>query len=423
MKRRALVRAVTTAAAAALAWPRLAAAAAPRVAIVGAGWAGLAALHGLRRALPAADVMLFDREAQFRSLPLSSAWLAGIAGERLPRVELADHAASRGAAFVRADLDAIDRDRRELRAGDRRWPWDALLLCTGAEADPGPWFGDDRHSASLMRARWSAGFAASELDGLRRRLESFTGGTLLMTVPPPPLRCPPAPYERALLLAHWMRRRGLKGRIVLLDSSSGMPRLDRLIAAHPAGLIEHRRHVVVQRVDPAAQRIDSSEGELRWDEALLLPPMHAGALLRDAGLTRGGRFAAVDPDSLRSPLDDRIWLAGDALDVVSPLFGHYPKTAEVAAELGHAAALQLAAALQGRSLGPADLPRSRCHLWLRADPPEQLLLEADFRRRGDGVIAQTLRHVDNPQPRGEDLAWAHELLARRLGIGTASTGS
>ncbi|MFO1327312.1 MAG: FAD-dependent oxidoreductase [Rubrivivax sp.] len=413
-------RALLCAAAAALALPVRVRAAVPRVAIAGAGWAGLAALHTLRQALPEAELTLVDREPQFRALPLSNAWLAGLAPERLPRIDLAAHAAARGARFVHAALDAIDRERRELRAGTQRWSWDALLLATGAEGDFRAWFGDDAAAAALARRRWSAGFAAAELDGLRRRLDSFTGGTLLMTVPPPPLRCPPAPYERALLLSHWMQRRGVKGRIVLLDAGAGMPRLNRLIAERHAGRIDHRLHVVVQSVDPAAQRIDSTEGELRWDEALLLPPMHAGALLRDAGLTRGARFAAVDPDALRSPLDDRIWLAGDALDSVSPLFGAYPKTAEIAADTGAAAALQIAATLQGRDAGPAPLPRSRCHLWLQAEPPEQLVLEAQFRRRGDGVVTQALRQTDNPQPRGEDLAWARELLATRLGLGGGS---
>lgn len=410
-------RTLLHAAAAACVLPlRPARAAAARVAIVGAGWAGLAALHTLRQALPDVAVTLVDREPQFRALPLSSAWLAGLTPERLPRLDLAAHAAARGARFVHAAAEAIDRDRRELRAGGERLRYDALLLATGAEADPGAWFGDDAEAAALLQQRWAAGFAAAELDALRRRLDAFDGGTLLMTVPPPPLRCPPAPYERALLLSHAMQRRGLKGRIVLLDAGGGMPRLNRLIAERHAGRIEHRLHVQIQRLDLRAQRVHSTEGDLHWDQALLLPPMHAGALLRKAGLTRGQRYAAVEPDSLRSPLDERIWLAGDALDVVSPLFGHYPKTAEIAADTGAAAALQIAAALQGRSAGPAALPRSRCHLWLQADPPEQLLLEAQFRRRGDGVLVQTLRQADNPQPRGEDLAWARELLQGRLGL-------
>jgi NADPH-dependent 2,4-dienoyl-CoA reductase/sulfur reductase-like enzyme len=422
-------RVCITAAAAALALPLRVQAARPRVLIVGAGWAGLAALHTLHAlqapagAAAQAELTLLDRQRHWRALPLSNAWLAGLAPERLPRIDLAQHAQARGARFVAAAVDAIDRGRRELRAAGERFAYDALLLATGALPDPAAWTGADLEAAALVQQRWAAGFAADELDGLHARLQAFGGGTLLMTVPPPPLRCPPAPYERALLLSHWMARRRLPGRIVLLDAGGGLPRLNRLIADRHAGRIEHRLHLQVQSLDPRARRIVSTEGEHHWDEALLLPPMHAGPLLGDAGLTRvdgrdgrDGRFAAVDPDSLRSRHDERIWLAGDTLDSVSPLFGAYPKTAEVAADLGAAAAAQIAAALQGRSAGPAALPQSHCHLWLQADPPEQLLLQARYRRRSDGVIEQTLRQLDNPQPRGEDLAWAQELLRRRLGI-------
>jgi hypothetical protein len=55
-------------------------------------------------------------------------------------------------------------------------------------------------------------------------------------------------------------------------------------------------------------------------------------------------------------------------------------------------------------------------VWLDAEPAEQLVIETNYRRRGDGVIAQTVRQIDNPQPRDEDLAWARRVMRERLGV-------
>lgn len=404
--------------------PAVVGAARPRLLIVGAGWAALAALHTLRQASAALDITLVDRQPQFRALPLSSAWLAGQGPERLPRVDLAAHVRAQGARFVCAEVQALDRERRRVHSPAGPLDYDWLLLATGASGDDAAWYGGDAAAQAEARRRFPAGFQADELDCLQQGLQAFEGGELLLTVPPPPYRCPPAPYERAVLLAAWIRARGLKARITLLDAGAGMPRYTRLFAERWRGLIEHRPYSEVRRVDPFAKTVQVDDGEWRFDHALLLPPMGAGALVAQAGLLGQGpdgppsRWAAVDPTTLRSPQDARIFLAGDLLDRVSILFGAYPKTAQIAAELGHAAARQILAAALDRPAPTAAemLPASQCHVWLDADPPEQLRIDSAYRLRGDGVILQSQRQVDNPQPRDEDLHWARALLAARLGI-------
>ena len=109
-------------------------------------------------------------------------------------------------------------------------------------------------------------------------------------------------------------------------------------------------------------------------------------------------------------------MVGDLLDSVSPLFGYYPKTAHIAARLGASAALQIAAHSRGQSPAPVDLPQRICHVWLDADPAEQLIIEAQYRQRGDGLLTQAVRQHDNPQPRDEDLQWARALYAGSLGV-------
>ena len=428
MKRRALLSLIGCAGAG---WPGLVPAANPpgsataqRVVIVGGAWAGLSAARELRVKAPELDVTVIDREPGMRSLPLSNPWLVGRTPERMPRLDRAALASHLGYRFVADDVQRIDLAQRQVHTARGAFAYDWLLVATGLAYDYSAWFGADHKAAQAARALFPAGYVAYELDALQQRLQTFQGGNLVINVPAPPSRCPPAPYERAMLLAWWLKTHRIKGKVTVLDAGGGLPRFTRQFAERYKGLIDFVPYATIRAVDPFARRITTDDGDLSFDHAMLLPPMHAGALLEQTGLlARSAQgqpepWAAVDPLRLRSPLDERVFLAGDLIGTVSPLFGHYPKTAHMATRLGAAAARQLAAhARDAGASEPVALPASVCHVWLDADPAEQLRLETSYRLRGDGVIAQTVSQHDNPQPRDEDLQWGLGLYADALGVG------
>ena len=394
-----------------------------RVVILGGAWAGLSAAHELRQRAPELDVLVIDRDPVMRSLPLSNAWLVGRTTERLQRIDRAALASQLGYRFLAADVEKIDREQRRVVCVQGVFEYDWLLVATGLSYDYGAWFGADKKAAMATQETFPAGYIASELDALKRQLHGFAGGNLLINVPAPPNRCPPAPYERAMLLAWWIKKQGIKAKVTVLDAGGGLPRFTRLFADRYPGLIDFQPHSVIRSIDPFVRRVTTDDGDMPFDHAMLLPPMRAGTVVEQAGLLesdpqgRQMRWASVDPMSLRSPLDDRIYLAGDLIGTISPLFGQYPKTAHMATQLGLAAARQIVARSQARgAAAPVDLPSSICHVWLDADPAEQLRLEAKYRIRGDGVIAQVLSQHDNPQPRDEDLGWGRELYTKALGV-------
>lgn len=425
MKRRTLLGALGAAGLAAPGWAAApagqAGAARQRVVIIGGGWAGLSAARQLLSSASELDVLVIDRATSLRALPLSNPWLVDRTPQRLPPLDLARLAQAQGFRFVAATVESIDRAQRQVHTSQGRFEYDWLLLAAGVGYDYEAWFGQDQAAANQTRMQFPAGFQAEELDSLKHRLHQFRGGDLVMTVPPPPYRCPPAPYERAMLIAWWLKSQRIAGKLTVLDAGGGLGRFTRLFTQRYPDQIDYRPHTLIHRVDPFARRIDTDDGELRFDHAMLLPPMRANALVAQSGLLghnaqgQPSRWAAVDPTHLVSPVDPRVYLAGDLLDTVSPLFGHYPKTAHLATLLGAAAALQIVARSRGETAGAAALPHSICHVWLDAQPPEQMQLEAHYRLRGDGLIVQTPRQIDNPQPRDEDLHWARSLMTGRLG--------
>ena len=151
-----------------------------------------------------------------------------------------------------------------------------------------------------------------------------------------------------------------------------------------------------------------------------MPPQQAADLAWDCGLVSAGAggkndgWASCDPVTLNAPGDERVFLVGDLLDRVSPLFGFYPKTGQIAAGLGRIAAVQIAARAAGIAAEKL-LPDSTCYVINRPQPKEMTRLDTSFRWRGDGVIQQTVRQRIDPQAGEEDLAWARRQFTELLG--------
>jgi NADPH-dependent 2,4-dienoyl-CoA reductase/sulfur reductase-like enzyme len=387
-----------------------------RVVIVGGGWGGLTAARHLRELAPELEVVLVERSAAFRSLPMSNKWLTGLAQEAGRSHDYETVAGTWGYTLVRAEATAIDREQRRVVTRGGMLDYDWLVLATGIRYNYVPWFGEESRAAEQARKYFPAGFVADELDALKQKLADFKGGEFVMTIPPAPFRCPPAPYERAVMIAALFKRNKIKGRLIIVDPGAGMQTFNRVFADRYRDQIVHLTHASVKSIDPFNKTLATEFDDLRFDDAILMPSQQAGDLVRQAGLLardadgKSTGWAALDPIHLHARDDERIFLIGDLIDKVSPLFGHYPKSGHMANRMGRIAAREIASRARGIVPEPL-LPDSICHVFADVQPMESIRIEAQYRLRGDGIIAQTVRQINDPQPRGEDADWAKSMYA------------
>ncbi len=386
-----------------------------RVVVIGGGWGGLAAARHLRALAPDLEVVLVDRQPAFVSFALSNRWLVDVSAPAPERHDYAALAARWGYGFRCAEVSAIDRATGVVIAGNERLAYDWLVIAPGIREDYAAWQVDDPATAAELRRRYSGAMAsATELPALKQRLASFTGGDLLLTIPPAPYRCPPAPYERALLIAWWLKTRKIPGKLIVADPNPIMPAFRSILLERFKDQISYLDHARVRRIDPARKTISTDIDDIRFDEALLCPPQQAADLLWPAGLIRpedSGRpsgWAAQGALNFRSSADRRVFIIGDACGQVSPQFGQYPKTGHVANRMGLAVARQIAAEATGQAFPPV-LPESVCHVLNSVDPVESIRIDTSYRERGDGFLLQTVKQTRNPNPAGEDAAWAESM--------------
>lgn len=391
---------------------RLARSASGRVLVVGGGWGGLSAAAHLRRLAPGLEVLLVDRQPAFVSFALSNRWLLGLGPAALERRDYAKVAADLGYTFLQASVDGIERDRQRVATSAGALSYDWLVLAPGIREDFSAWQVSDAAEVGQLQRRFSSGLVSpADLPDLKRRLQDFRGGDLVMSIPPAPYRCPPAPYERAMLIAWWLKTRKIRGRLIVIDPNPLMPAFRTVLLEHFREQVTYLDHARIRQIDLARQMAITDVDEIHFDEALLCPPQQASALLDKAGLMRrdetGSPTGWGDQEVLdfRAVADKRVFIIGDAVGLASPLFGHFPKTGHIASRMGAIVAQSIAAQAEGKPL-VASLPESICHVMTSVEPPESVRIEAGYRRRVDGFLMQNVAQTRNVGPLTEDAAWA-----------------
>lgn len=363
-----------------------------QVVVVGAGWGGLGAVRALATE-KAADITLIEPNERFMSCPMSGHYVAtvGKLEDLLHGYERVD--ALPGVRRVRDRVQAIERDRREVvLASGQRLRYDYLVLSPGIE-----YMEESLPGFAAAREALPVGFRAFEHQAVRAQVERFLaqGGTFVMSAPKPPYRCPPAPYERAMLIAEQVQQRGVRGKIVFLDANPAptpAPTAQPILGAlkRYANVIDYRPNVELQAVDAGQRTLQTSAGELRYDHANLVLPMRAHALVRQAGL--GQRWADVELPTFQAKADARIFVIGDAQG--SP----QPKSGQVAFGQGRVVGEEIARRLRGEAAPPlkgeVELPLGIC--WAAASHDEAINVNVvTTMTPGE---APKLRFTVDPQP-------------------------
>jgi hypothetical protein len=191
---------------------------------------------------------------------------------------------------------------------------------------------------------------------LRKQIEAMDdSGLVVLAVPAAPSRCPPAPYERASLIAHYLTNKKPRSKILILDAKDAFPQ-QRLFEnawkeLYP-GMIERislSQGGRVTAVEPATNTIVTDFGNYTAQVANVIPPQQAGRIAGIAGAVDNTGWCPIDPVSFASKLVPNIHVIGDAC-----IGGGIPKSASAANAEGKACAAAIANLIAGRH---PEMPR------------------------------------------------------------------
>jgi NADPH-dependent 2,4-dienoyl-CoA reductase/sulfur reductase-like enzyme len=317
-----------------------------RVVVVGGGFGGATAARFLRRYDPALDVTLLEPNDSFIACPFSNLVIVGERDLDAQRFRYGG-VRSDGITVVNAAAVAIDAAARTVTAGNgAKYPYDRLVLSPGIDIVWGGLAGYDEAAANRMPHAWQAG-AQTLL--LRRQLQEMPdGGVVVMSVPPNPYRCPPGPYERASLIAWYLKTHKPKSKILILDAKDIFSKQKLFQSAwkrfYPSQLewVSQSDGGNVVRVDPATLTFETDFGSHQADVGIVVPPQRAGAIAAQAGVADRTGWCPIDPVTFESRQSPGIHVIGDAA-----IAGAMPKSAFAANAQAKVCAEAVVALLHG----------------------------------------------------------------------------
>ena len=187
-----------------------------RVVVVGGGYGGATAAKYLRLIDPNIHVTLIEKNAQYVSCPMSNEVISGVRDINSLKVSYSTLGTRYGINVVQAQVTEIDPVKKNVRtANGQDFQYDRLIVSPGIDFRWNAIDGYDRNAVEIMPHAWRAG---PQTLLLRHQLEAMKdGGVVIIVAPPGPFKCPPGPYERASLIAYYLKQHKPRSKILILD--------------------------------------------------------------------------------------------------------------------------------------------------------------------------------------------------------------
>jgi sulfite dehydrogenase len=330
-----------------------------RVVVVGGGYGGATAARYLKLWGGNVDVTLVERNADFVSCPISNLVLGGY--KQMSDITRGyGGLKSVGVKVVQGDVTAIDVAGKKLRlAGGGELPYDRLVLSPGIDfmADQVGGLQAALDSGRVLHS-WKAG---PQTVALRRQIESMPdGGVFALFIPKSPYRCPPGPYERACVVASYLKTAKPKSKVLVLDANpeiqSKKALFERAFKQHYEGILEYRANAELKELSGNVAKLDFED--VKADVLNVIPPQRAGDLARGAGLLNmNNRWVGVNWLTMESTAAPGIHVLGDAT-FPAPMM---PKSGHMANQHAKVAAAAIIQLLKGEAVNATPVVMNTCY--------------------------------------------------------------
>lgn len=320
-----------------------------RVVVIGGGYGGAIAAKYVRMMDASIEVVLVERNKQFVSCPFSNLYIGGLLPDLSTLTINYDKLAkNHGIKMVYQEVTGIDPAAKVVTTAGGTLAYDRLIVSPGVDFRYEDLEGyDPATTPSLMPHAWKAG---EQTLLLRKQLVDMKdGGTVVMTVPLAPYRCPPGPYERACMIGAYLKTHKPKSKLIVLDAnpdvSSKGPLFKKAWATHYEGIIDYQKAKPVTKVDgPGKTVFIEGIDEVKGDVVNVIPPQRAAAIAVKADLVgEDKRWCPVNVTTFESTKHKDIHVIGDSSSA-----GAMPKSGYSANSEAKVCAMNVVALLNGK---------------------------------------------------------------------------
>jgi sulfide dehydrogenase [flavocytochrome c] flavoprotein subunit len=287
-----------------------------RVVVIGGGYGGSIAAKYIRMLDKSIEVVLIERNKQFVSCPFSNFYIAGLMNDMSTLTISYDKLASNhGIKMVYDEVTSIDPAAKVVATKGGTLAYDRLIVSPGIDFRTEEIEGYTADTPNVMPHAWKAGEQSTIL---RKKLQDMKdGGTVIISMPVTPYRCPPGPYERSCLIATYLKKHKPKSKLILLDANpdvvSKKPLFTKAWNEYYKGILEYvPAKKITKVVDANTVSVEGLE-DFKADVINLIPAQRAGNIAVAAGLVGDDKkWCPVDAITFESAKHKDIHVIGDA---------------------------------------------------------------------------------------------------------------
>lgn len=317
------------------------------VLILGGGSGGLATAGRLKELLgDKISITVIDKQ---RSFVMGFSLLRVMTGEKTEQEVTVpkEKVSQKGIKFINTEVNRIDVNNGIVRTDQGEFVYDYLVVALGAELAPEkiPGFESAFHMYTLEDAK-----------KLRDALSSFRGGSIRLVVSSTPFKCPPAPYEAAMLIDDHLRNKGLRDKSdiqIFTPEPQPMPIAGPEVGNTVVSMLNEKgigfhSNTKVSLIDGSSKQIVFENGSReKYDLLIAIPPHTTPKVIRESGgLADASEWISVDPKNMQTK-HDRVYAIGDVAAVKLPSGMMLPKAATFAFGQAEIVASNIASSVLG----------------------------------------------------------------------------
>ena len=368
------------------------------VVVIGGGIGGLTVANNLKKMRKDTDILVIEKNDTFMSCPVSNTYIGKLKGMSLGTFifDYAQPIEKHGYNWLTAEVQGIDRAEKVIHTTKGAVGYDILVLSPGIaynyEAQFPTW--SKEKIAHVQRTAPAALIPGHEHVILERNLNNMEDGNVIITIPSGKFRCPPAPAERASMVATFMKKEDIQGKVIMMAEGKGFAKKGAFLESWKelyGDQIVFMPNTKVVDVDPVTKKVSYEEngvaGTMGYEVLNLIPKNKASAVVTMADLELSSdTFGKVlmAGCTFQTKSDENVFAVGDVV-------GHaIPPSGQTANWAGKQCAKEIAARLDGGSykLPVESTPVNAgnvCFSMVGDNPEEAIMVTHDFSWTGTTI--------------------------------------
>lgn len=300
----------------------------PKVVIIGMGVGGGTCLNYLYKLNELIEIIVIDKRRLIRTGAFSNLVIGNILDETEITFSM-NHNKYKNVKFVYEGVKHVDYERKLIEiSNDLKVSFDYLIMSPGINYKENVIEGYNPFKQKFLPHCWDG---ESNINKFKRKISELQRNpTIIISAPDYPYRCPPAPYERASLLANYFKKKGQSPKVIILDSKDSFTKKDNFLHEWKLNYKDSIEWIPrgsggqVVFYDHHNSMVRNNEGEsFKGDLIHIIPDQMAAKVISDSNLIDNGKdWCEVNPLSFEIVGKKDIYALGDSIDA-----GDMPKSA------------------------------------------------------------------------------------------------